>query len=126
MFISNTWNVRNTLSTVLAAAIVGVSGLALDRGHIAAAPDGTVEVGQLMPVDALPGIATLAEVVVSAPALRDDRRRAGRDAMPHPIHDVLLRWLGIEQSAFDADSTVPTNYWPSERLPHDSGYRRYG
>jgi hypothetical protein len=57
MFITSAWNVRNTVSSVLAAAIVAVSGLALDRGHIAAAPDGTVEVGQLTPVDALPGSA---------------------------------------------------------------------
>jgi hypothetical protein len=57
MFITSAWNVRNTVSSVLAAAIVALSGLALDRGHIAAAPDGTVEVGQLTPVDALPGSA---------------------------------------------------------------------
>jgi hypothetical protein len=67
MYTSNTWNARNTLSSVLAAAIVGISGLAFDRGHIAAAPEGTVEVGQLMAVDALPGIEALAEVIVRAP-----------------------------------------------------------
>ncbi len=67
MYSSNTWNARNTLSAVLAAAIVGFSGLALDRGHISAAPDGIVEVGQLMAVDALPGIEALAEVIVLAP-----------------------------------------------------------
>ena len=77
MFTSHTWNARNTLSTVLAAAIVGLSGLALDRGHIAAAPDGTVEVGQLMPVDALPGVASLAEVVVTAPRYAMIERRVG-------------------------------------------------
>jgi hypothetical protein len=37
--------------------------------------------------------------------------------MSHPIHDLLLRWLGTEQCAFDADTTVHENYWPSERLP---------
>jgi hypothetical protein len=77
MFTSHTWNARNTLSTVLAAAIVGLSGLALDRGHIAAAPDGTVEVGQLMPVDALPGVASLAAVVVTAPRYAMIERRVG-------------------------------------------------
>ena len=69
MVTSNAWNLRSALSSVLAAAIVAVSGLALDRGHIAAAPAGTVEVGQLTPVDALPGSATLAEVVVRATRL---------------------------------------------------------
>jgi hypothetical protein len=37
--------------------------------------------------------------------------------MSHPIHDLLLRWLGTEQCAFNADTTVYDNYWPSERLP---------
>lgn len=37
--------------------------------------------------------------------------------MPHPLHDLLKRWLNHEQYAFDADSTVHDNYWPSERLP---------
>lgn len=69
MFTSGTPNVHRGISVVTAAAIVALSGLALDRGHIAAAPDGTVEVGQLMPVDALPGLAALADVVVTAPRL---------------------------------------------------------
>lgn len=77
MFTSDTWNAHNTLSTVLAAAIVGMSGLALDRGHIAAAPDGTVEVGRLTAVDALPGTAILAEVVVTAPRYAMVERKAG-------------------------------------------------
>ena len=37
--------------------------------------------------------------------------------MSHPLHDILKRWLHHEQYAFDADSTVHDNYWPSERLP---------
>lgn len=69
MVTSNAWNLRSALSTVLAAVIVGISGLALDRAHIAAAPAGTVEVGQLTAVDALPGTAILAEIVVTAPRL---------------------------------------------------------
>jgi hypothetical protein len=75
MFTSETPNVYRGFSVVTAAAIVALSGLALDRGHIAAAPDGTVEVGQLMPVDALPGVETLAEVVVSATRLAMTERQ---------------------------------------------------
>jgi len=41
---------RGALPAALAALIVGTSGLALDRGHIAAAPEGTVEIGPLTPV----------------------------------------------------------------------------
>lgn len=55
MVTSNGWNLRSALSAVLAATIVAVNGLALDRGHISAAPNGVIEVGQLTPVDTLPG-----------------------------------------------------------------------
>ena len=37
--------------------------------------------------------------------------------MAHPLHDILMRWLSSDQYAFDPDSTVHDNYWPSERLP---------
>ena len=69
MNISNSFNARGALSAVLAAAIVGISGLALDKGHIAAAPAGIVEIGQLTPVDVLPQVASLPAVIVSAPRL---------------------------------------------------------
>jgi hypothetical protein len=55
MVTSNGWNLRSALSAVLAATIVAVNGLAFDRGHISAAPKGVIEVGQLTPVDTLPG-----------------------------------------------------------------------
>jgi hypothetical protein len=66
---SNGFGFRAALSAVFAAAIVGTSGLALDQGHIAAAPAGTVEVGPLTPVDVLPQAAALPAVIVSAPRL---------------------------------------------------------
>lgn len=66
---SNIFNLRGAISAVLAAAIVGLSGLALDKGHIAAAPAGIVEIGQLTPVDILPQVAVLPAVVVSPPLL---------------------------------------------------------
>ena len=75
---SNLYGYRGTLPAVLAALIVGTSGLALDLGHIAAAPAGIVEVGPLTPVDVLPRVATLPAVIVSAPrlAMADRRERA--------------------------------------------------
>lgn len=66
---SNIFNLRGTLSAVLAAAIVGTSGLAFDKAHIAAVPKGVIEVGQLTPVDVLPQVAALPAVIVSAPRL---------------------------------------------------------
>ncbi len=66
---SNPYGYRGTLPAVLAALIVGISGLALDQGHIAAAPAGSIEVGSLTPVDVLPPVAALPAVIVSAPRL---------------------------------------------------------
>ena len=64
---SNGYNFRVALSAVFAAAIVGTSGLALDKGHLAGAPAGRVEVGPLTPVDVLPQVAALPAVIVIAP-----------------------------------------------------------
>lgn len=50
MYIEGTWNVSKVVSAALAAAIVAAGALALDQGHIAAAPQGVVEVGELTPV----------------------------------------------------------------------------
>jgi len=66
---SNPYGYRGALPAVLAALIVGTSGLALDRGHLAGAPAGHVEVGPLTPVDVLPRVAALPAVIVVAPRL---------------------------------------------------------
>jgi len=63
---SNFFSLQGALSAFLAAAIVGTSGLALDKAHVSAAPAGIIEIGALTPVDVLPQIADLPEVVVSA------------------------------------------------------------
>jgi hypothetical protein len=78
---SNGYGFRAAISAVFAAAIVGTSGLALDKAHVASLPKGTIEVGeltQLTPVDVLPQVAALPEVIVSAkrPAMTDRRERA--------------------------------------------------
>jgi len=52
MYTSSIWSLRGTLSTALAAAIVAVGGLALDRGHEGGLRTGLIGVGQLTPVDA--------------------------------------------------------------------------
>jgi hypothetical protein len=43
---------------------VAVSGLVFDRAHLASAPEGTVEIGQLAPIEAETRIAALPEIVV--------------------------------------------------------------
>jgi hypothetical protein len=68
---SNIFEYRGAFAAALAAAIVGTSGLALDKGHTAHGPKAVIEVGELTPVDVLPQakLAELPEVVVSAPRL---------------------------------------------------------
>jgi hypothetical protein len=66
---SNGYNFRAALSAVFAAAIVGTSGLALDKGHAGGLPRASIEVGPLTPVDVLPQVAEMPAVIVSAPRL---------------------------------------------------------
>ncbi len=75
---SNGFNLQTALSAVFAAAIVGISGLALDKGHEGGLPRASIEVGPLPPVDVLPQVAALPAVIVSAPrlAMADRQERA--------------------------------------------------
>jgi hypothetical protein len=75
---SNVYGYRGALSAVLAALIVGTSGLALDKGHAGGLPRASIEVGPLTPVDILPQVAEMPAVIVSAPrlAMADRRERA--------------------------------------------------
>ena len=67
MFTMNAYSSRKTISAVAAIAIVSFGGLVLDQAHLAAAPRGTVEVGELTPVgETQMALATLPEVVVIA------------------------------------------------------------
>jgi hypothetical protein len=54
MNISTAFEFHAVVSTAVAAAIVALGGLALDQGHIAAAPRGIVEIGALVPLEQLP------------------------------------------------------------------------
>lgn len=75
---SNLHTFRGAFSAVIAAAIVGTSGLALDHAHPVVTPKGVVEVGELTPIDVLPQVAELPEVTVEATriALASDSGRA--------------------------------------------------
>lgn len=66
MFTMVAENTRKVVSTVAAIAIVSAAGLAMDQAYLAAAPRGTVEVGELTPVSemqltALPEVTVLAK-----------------------------------------------------------------
>jgi hypothetical protein len=66
MNISNIWNGHGAISAVIAAAIVGVSGLALDRAHISSSTGGINNAATLAAADVLPRVEALPEVVVRA------------------------------------------------------------
>lgn len=66
MYTASTYGLNRNVSAVLAAAIVASGGLTLDRAHLASAPAGIVEIGQLTPVEAQAQIAALPEIVVTA------------------------------------------------------------
>ncbi len=60
-------NTRKTVSALAAVAIVSFGGLVMDQGYLAAAPRGTIEIGELTSVDnAAIAQAQLPEVVVLA------------------------------------------------------------
>ncbi len=73
MFTSGRWNGRNAVSAAVAAAIVGISGLALDRGHMDA---GAGRAAQLAAEDVLPRVTALPEVVVTAPRIASNDRKS--------------------------------------------------
>ena len=70
MFTMNAKSTRMAVSAVAAVAIVGFNALVLDQAYIAAAPRGTVEVGELTPVsENTIAAVTLPEVTVIAKRL---------------------------------------------------------
>jgi len=77
---SNIFEYRGAFAAVLAAAIVGTSGLALEKGHPGHGPRAVIEIGELTPIDVLPQtqLAELPEVVVSAPRVAMADRPARR------------------------------------------------
>ena len=67
MFTMVAENTRKTMSAVAAVAIVSAGGLVMDQAHLASAPRGTVEVGELTLVaDGQIARVMLPEVVVVA------------------------------------------------------------
>ena len=67
MFTMVAESTRKTFSAVTAIAIVSFGGLVMDQAHLAAAPQGRIEVGELTTLDAGQTlIAQLPEVVVVA------------------------------------------------------------
>ena len=67
MFTMVAESTRKTFSAVTAVAIVSFGGLVMDQAYLAAAPQGTIEIGELTALDnAGATLAQLPEVVVVA------------------------------------------------------------
>ena len=66
MFTMVAQSTRTTFSAVAAVAIVSFGGLVMDQAYLAAAPKGTVEVGELTALDGATVLAQLPEVLVVA------------------------------------------------------------
>lgn len=67
MFTMVAKSTRMAVSAVAAVAVVSFSGLVLDQAHIASAPRGTVEIGEITPIDGTQmALTTLPEVTVLA------------------------------------------------------------
>ena len=76
MFTMVAKSTRMAVSAVAAVAVVSFGGLVLDQAHIASAPRGTVEIGEITPIDATQmALVTLPEVTVLA------KRESATDAM---------------------------------------------
>lgn len=82
--------VRKMVSGIAAVLIVAAQGVALDQGHIAAAPKGTVTVGELTVVS--PErlvVAQLPEVTVIGERMVDDDTRLA-DVEPVMFEEVVI------------------------------------
>ena len=66
MFTMVAESTRKTFSAVAAVAIVSFGGLVMDQAYLAAAPRGTIEIGELTALDNTEITAQLPEVIVLA------------------------------------------------------------
>jgi hypothetical protein len=79
MFTMVAESTRKTFSAVAAVAIVSLAGLVMDQGYLAAAPRGTIEIGELTALDnAEIAQVQLPEVVVVAKRESDARFAAAQ------------------------------------------------
>ena len=83
MFTMLTQNSRKTFSAVAAMTIVSLGGLVMDQAYLAAAPKGTIEIGELTALDGATALAQLPEVIVVA--RRDDARLFAAAELPEVV-----------------------------------------
>jgi len=108
MFMLVEKSTRRTVSAMAAVVIVSLSGLVMDQAHVAAAPRGIVEVGELQLISAAEtAIAMLPEVTVVAK--RDSQAEAAFAAttqLPEIVVVAKRIVTLVAQSAADTDQTA--------------------
>jgi len=101
---TSTQNTRKTISAAAAVAIVAFGGLVLDRAHLASAPAGTIEVGELTTVsNAGMAIAALPEVIVVA-----KRESAFGFAATTQLPEIVVVATRIAQRVAKTDDEGPS------------------
>lgn len=106
MFTMVAQNTRKTISAVAAVAIVSFSGLVFDQAHLAAAPTGTIEVGELTPVgEAGMAIAALPEVVVVA---KRETPASASFAATTQLPEIVVVAKRVVQRVAQSDSEGPS------------------
>lgn len=109
MFTRVTENTRRTISAAAAVTVVAFAGLTLDQGHLSALPQGSVEVGELTPVNLMQMAAvTLPEIVVTARPVEAARHYAS--AGRGPLLPVLVTAAG--KALFDLRDGDPARTAP--------------
>jgi hypothetical protein len=106
MFTMVAQNTRKTISAVAAIAIVSFSGLVLDQAHVAAAPAGTIEVGELTPIGVGGmALAALPEVVVVA---KRETAAGASFAATTQLPEIVVVARRVAQLAARSDSDSPS------------------
>lgn len=106
MFTMVAQNTRKTISAVAAVAIVSFSGLVLDQAHVAAAPRGTIEVGELTTVGVGEmAFAALPEVVVVA---KREMAASASFAATAQLPEIVVVAKRVAHLAAQSDSDNPS------------------
>ncbi len=105
MFTMVSESTRRTVSAFAAVAVVAFGGLVIDQGHNGALPRGTVELGELVPVDIMQLAATeLPEVVVTASRL--DARKPADVRVAASVAPLLPEIVVVASRAVQVASSV--------------------
>jgi len=96
MFTTINEKLRHGLGATAATCVIALAGLAFEFGHAGALPVGSVEVGELQPVQVgQVAMATLPGIVVTA-------ARLPADAAPHDLPDEATRLAAAAAPTRDA------------------------